>query len=904
MSDTEHTTRDTDPSAADLPSMDRSKLADAILSSALDCIIVSDSEGRIIEFNAAAERTFGWRRAEVLGRTMEATIVPPHHREAHRRGMDRYLKGGKPVVVGRRVEVEALRADGSVFPVELSITDTQMDGRHCFVANLRDISAQKQTTAELKRAQASLEAIFNNIPAAIYLRDMQDRLVMINTWGANFLGRNAQDMVGHDMARFREPQNFDGVREADAAVVRDRKPITRPFTYHLPGGDRIGLMTFFPVLDEDGAVIQIGGMMLDATELYKARNELQDARNLLQSIFDNVPAVLYLRELDGRLVTVNRWGAAVMGADDPAKIIGVAVQSFDTEEQRRPAEEAQAQLLATGQPVTMEYRLRLEGRERIVLNSIFPVRDGEGRIIRIGGFASDVTELYEARNELQEARNLLQTIFDNVPAELYLRRLDGQYLMANKWALEFYGLSEADLPNVTAETFDTGPETDKSRQAQRELLATGKPVTREYHHNAKGRDVVILNTIFPLRNAEGEIDRIGGVSSDITELYAARNALRQAQDNLHQSEKLAALGQLLAGVAHELNNPLAVVLGRAAILQEKLAGTPHEPPLQKLREAANRCARIVKTFLAMARQTGPRRTQTEVGDLIEAALEMTTYSLRKVNIAWTVTHLPEPLKIEVDEDQIVQVLINLILNAQHALEEQEGPRKLDIGAVLCPSGQWLHLTVADNGPGVPDAIASRIFDPFFTTKAVGQGTGLGLSVCKSMIEAHGGKLVQFKTAGGGASFRIALPLGVASGAPQGEEAGEHGTAKSLGRILIVDDEVEIAAILADCLTPLGIDCVIASDGQSALDRLGEMTFDGIFCDVSMPGMDGITFYNRLNATNPLLARHLIFISGDVLHREWDRLKASVDRPVIEKPFDPRQVREAALSLLGKEGGPG
>lgn len=132
------------------PQLDRSKLADAILSSALDCIIVSDDQGRIVEFNAMAERTFGLTRDQAIGRTMEETIVPHNHRAAHRRGMDRYLAGGKPVVVGRRIEVEALHADGHVFPVELSITDTEMDGRHYFVANLRDITQQKRTAAELR----------------------------------------------------------------------------------------------------------------------------------------------------------------------------------------------------------------------------------------------------------------------------------------------------------------------------------------------------------------------------------------------------------------------------------------------------------------------------------------------------------------------------------------------------------------------------------------------------------------------------------------------------------------------------------------------------------------------------------------------------------------------------------
>ena len=179
--------------------------------------------------------------------------------------------------------------------------------------------------------------------------------------------------------------------------------------------------------------------------------ELNEFRALLESIFDNVPAVLYLRELDGRFITVNKWGAAVMGVDDPALTIGVTAQSLDSEPERVTADQAQQQLLATGQPVTQEYRRSVSGRDIVVLNSIFPVRDANGQITRIGGFATDVTELYQARNALQAAQTLLQTIFDNVPAELYLRRLYGQYLMANQWALDFYGLTQADLPHLTAE---------------------------------------------------------------------------------------------------------------------------------------------------------------------------------------------------------------------------------------------------------------------------------------------------------------------------------------------------------------------------------------------------------------------------------------------------------------------
>ncbi len=281
----------------------------------------------------------------------------------------------------------------------------------------------------------------------------------------------------------------------------------------------------------------------------------------------------------------------------------------------------------------------------------------------------------------------------------------------------------------------------------------------------------------------------------------------------------------------------------------------------------------------MARQTGPRRQAVRVNNLIESALEITNYSLRASGISLNVELLPDDRRIEVDDDQLVQVLINLILNAQQALADHTGERRIDVRAGRDESAKTLTLVVADNGPGVPESIAHRIFDPFFTTKAVGSGTGLGLSVCKGMIEAHGGKLTLEATPGGGATFRITLPVEVGIGLPAGEDSRERASTHAIGRILIVDDEVEIAAILAESLSALGIESVIATDGHAALARLKEAKFDGIFCDVSMPGMDGLTFYRHLMESDPVMAQHLVFVSGDVLHRNWDQVKAVADLPV-------------------------
>jgi PAS domain S-box-containing protein len=407
--------------------------------------------------------------------------------------------------------------------------------------------------------------------------------------------------------------------------------------------------------------------------------------------------------------------------------------------------------------------------------------------------------------------------------------------------------------------------------------------------------------IFPMELAIAEA-QVGGARifigyiRDLSDQHRTQAELLSTRESLHQSEKLTALGSLLAGVAHELNNPLAIVVGRAAILEEKLADSPYLAPIQKLRTAADRCSRIVKTFLAMARQSGPSRSSVHLNDLIEGALDMTAYGLRTDGIDVRQQLQPDLPMTSADKDQLVQVVINLIVNAQHAMAGKAGSHVLTISTRHDPTSESVIIEVADTGPGIPKDTATRIFDPFFTTKDVGVGTGMGLAVSKGMIEAHGGTLTLVRNSAKGARFRVTLPILSGEHTPDTAVASAP-TSHSPGHILVVDDEAELAALVVECLTPLGLTCAIASDGRDALSRIAVTHFDAIITDVRMPGMDGIQLYARLQDVHPKLARRIAFMSGDVLHNDATRVAAIGDRPVIEKPFDPRLVRDVALALL-------
>lgn len=243
---------------------------------------------------------------------------------------------------------------------------------------------------------------------------------------------------------------------------------------------------------------------------------------------------------------------------------------------------------------------------------------------------------------------------------------------------------------------------------------------------------------------------------DLTQRRAMETEVLRQRELIYQQEKLSALGVLLGGVAHELNNPLAVVIGRAAILEDALAGTDEEKTIARLREAADRCSRIVRTFLAMARDARPRRGMVDINDLLAGALEFAGYDLRNAKITVKTDLDPVLAAVPGDNDQLVQAFVGLILNARQALERLDGPRILTVQTLL--DARVAVIRIADNGPGMAADIRTRAFEPFFTTKAFGQGGGNGLAVARGIFESHGGSIAIDETVSSGCAIVVTLPI--------------------------------------------------------------------------------------------------------------------------------------------------
>jgi len=495
----------------------------------------------------------------------------------------------------------------------------------------------------------------------------------------------------------------------------------------------------------------------------------------------------------------------------------------------------------------------------------------------------------EALQQLSDGEAFKSAIVDSSMLAVISMDRNGHIREFNRAAEQVFGLSGAaalgqDLAElIIPERYRAAHRTGLLRHLQTGQSAIiGSHLALSALHG-DGHEFPIELTIFVAPN--GGYNYYTAFVIDHTQRKQAEEELARQREALRQSEKLSALGALLAGVAHELNNPLAILMGRAALLEDKATDPGVKEDAARIRNAADRCGRIVKTFLAMARQKPAERKWGYLNEVASGAVELLGYGLRSAGIELSLALDSELEAVEMDADQIGQVLVNLIVNAQQAMSAAPAPRRLRLETGEKAGKQFLR--VADNGPGVPDTLRERIFDPFFTTKAEGIGTGIGLSVSRAILREHGGEL-RLESTETGAAFVMTLPVterrGRVGRLTPGNLQREHE-----GWVLIVDDESEVAEVLADILRSAGYEVHVAGGGNEALRWLENNPCDLLFSDVRMPDMDGISLWRTLKARHPELAGHMALVTGDTLSANIAPLIAETGLPCLEKPFLPEEV---------------
>lgn len=370
-------------------------------------------------------------------------------------------------------------------------------------------------------------------------------------------------------------------------------------------------------------------------------------------------------------------------------------------------------------------------------------------------------------------------------------------------------------------------------------------------------------------------------------LFEDQTEKRRLQDQLIQSEKMSAIGQLIAGIAHDLNNPLASVVGFSDFLAEAGEIPPHlAEPLAVIRQEAERAATIVRNLLSFARRQEVARRRESVRALLESVLALLRNQLMALHVEAALDVAPDLPSIEANANQLKQVFVNLIVNAAQAIAATGRP-----GHVQVTARPWLDgvaVSVTDDGPGIPVELRERVFEPFFTTKPEGAGTGLGLSISHGIVREHGGRISLDSGPGQGATFTVELPAAGQGAAAAGPP--EAATTPEPLHLLVVDDEPHILHYMRATLESWGHHVSVADDGAAALERALAEPFDAIVCDLRMPTLGGREMYDTLAGRRPDVAAKVIFATGDTVRGDTLQFLESLGRPFLHKPFTLAELR--------------
>ncbi|GAB4407202.1 MAG: response regulator [Anaerolineales bacterium] len=497
---------------------------------------------------------------------------------------------------------------------------------------------------------------------------------------------------------------------------------------------------------------------------------------------------------------------------------------------------------------------------------------------------------------VQQGKKEWEATFDAIGESVLLISPEGKILRANQAAARAAGRRFTQLVGVPCCEAMSGTPHPPDGCPLQQVLQTRRPASAEITDRDGSR--IRHVAIYPIFDARGDIQAVVEYARDITQIKAA-------QARLMQAEKLSALGELTAGVAHELNNPLTSILGFVQLLQRTDLSDRQSSYLGVIHDETRRAARIVRNLLTFARRQEPEKKMLDINTILEETLSLLAYQLRVSGVKVEQDLDPNLPKTAADPYQLQQVFVNIINNAQQAMQEAHGGGTLTIRTlpVLRPAGyahnttlnladqpdstleSWVRVEFTDDGPGIPPELLTRIFDPFFTTKAPGKGTGLGLSVCHGIIRDHDGHIWAESTPGRGATFVLELPVRGMRRAEAEKAATDRLPELPPGNVLVLDDEEGTLRLLKELLSQHDQKVETLADGANARERIAAANYDVILCDVRMPGFGGDALYEYLKEHRPELVKRLVFITGDTASAQTRAFLRKAGRPVVEKPFD-------------------
>lgn len=630
----------------------------------------------------------------------------------------------------------------------------------------------------------------------------------------------------------------------------------------------------------------------DVTALRK--NEAQ-----FTELFETLQEGIYIVTPDDRILDVNPALVQMLGYDEKEELLAKKLSEVFPDKAARASlggEVAQRPLLE-GHEVTL---VRKDGSPIVCLNTSAAVRDGTGKVVRYQGALMDITSRREMERRLYKQQEFARRLVDSFPDLIMVLDSGAHYTFISPRIQEVLGYTAEEESRLAFGACTHSEDRPALESLFAEILAGRQSFAslevRVRHKQGTWRR--IRCHFSPLCDEGGRIDGVVISGRDVTEL-------KRLEEQLIQAEKLAAMGQMLAGVAHELNNPLTAILGVTELLRERETGDQAtKRQLELTHRQARRAARIVQNLLDFSRPASPQKKPVDLHSIIERTLQLHEHSLRRSNIEIDFYSQPDLPGTVGDANQLIQVFLNLVTNAEHAIREVRDSGRIQVR--LVQSGRHLVVTVQDDGVGIHPEALPRLFDPFYTTKRPGGGTGLGLSICASILQEHGGTIEANILPAGGSAFTVHLPVAGTASSNRARkrkgESAEDGPSDSLPdellsrSVLVLDDEESIRMLLEEGLSAKGLHVSCAATPDEALALVAKRNYDILICDLNLSpnsqGMSGEAATEKILTAAGSHRPQVVYITGDLVDAE-PPVPGAPRR--LQKPFRISDV----IALLGE-----
>lgn len=741
---------------------------EALLDASPDGIVVTDGNGRIEVFNAAAERLFGYPEAEVLGTSIDGLIggAPAESGYPTARALLQSLGAGSSEGTA---EFSARRSDGTHIPVELSVGQTQADDQGAFIVVVRNLPRRRQVAAAMARSESNLS--------------MSQALAHLGSFEFDFpetghaywsdeifriLGRDRESgpLASSELIGLVHADDRERVRDAviDAArqggALRIQHGLLTAYGEHRQVETRARITAG----DADGRW-RIRGTLLEVSDLHRFERALRREQNRAETYLDLVGAMIIALDAAGHITLVNREGLEILGRDE-ADILGRNFFQLFVAEPERPAALARFHR-ALSRPGAEEDALGQlwldtgSGR-RLVRWRNQPLVDGDGQVTGLLCAVEDMTEQHLTENRLKHAEEELRLTFQYAPIGMATLDIDGHIASVNHALCAMLRFDETDLlgrPVADIAHPDDRPTADSLRQKL--LRGEAEYLRQEKRYRRKdGTDMFGVVRYSLVRDLRGRPLMFVVQIVDRTEQMEAELEIRQHRDRIGQAARLGTMGEMAAAIAHELNQPLTAISSYVQAVQRMIEAGTMQPPeimpvLGKVHDQARRAGRIILGLRNFVKQRGVSRQPTDMQKVLRDVLMLAELDARAHGIPLH-PQIPDALpRVQADPVQLQQVLLNLIRNAVDAMSDRPGHERGIRISVMVDDAEEVSVSVADTGPGVAPENRDKLFKPFFTTKP--DGMGMGLSLSRSIVEAHGGHLDFTDNPGGGSIFVMTLP---------------------------------------------------------------------------------------------------------------------------------------------------